>query len=774
MDNNNRPRARQKNVTSGGKGASRRGNGLGTGPVGSSNGYSGRKSSGGVGKRAAVGGGIGVPALLVILYFASKILGGSGGDITGNHDYDQDIIGGNSGSSTNYSSVDDSVAAGSRSKRTNILGKGADQITIMVYMCGTDLESRSGMASSDMQEMAAAKFGDNVNLLIYTGGCNEWKINGISNKVNQIYKIENGEPRCIEKDMGSNAMTDPSTLSSFIQYCSKNYPANRNELIFWDHGGGSVSGYGYDEKNKSSGSMDLAEISRALNDGGVTFDFVGFDACLMATAETAFMLDSYADYLIASEETEPGIGWYYTDWLTKLGSNTSMATLDIGKNIIDDFVSVCAKKCRGQKTTLSIIDLAEFSNTVPSKMNSFAASISQKLSGNEYKEVSDARYMTREFAQSSKIDQVDLADLAENMKNNEGRELASAIKNAVKYNKTSSNMTNAYGVSIYFPYKRTSNVDTACRTYDKIGMDSSYSKCIRQFAKYETSGQVAAGGSSSPVSLLLDGILPSGSSGNSELIGQLLNGFLSSVSGRNINGLDESNTDFMKDNTISNSETAGYLSLNYFDPSNLVWDRNGDKYILSLPETQWSLVHSLDKNLFYDDGNGYIDMGLDNVFEYDSDGNLVADDDKTWVSINGQPVAYYHTDTTEYGGDDYSISGYVPAMLNGSRVNLILIFDSEDPDGYIAGASSDYKNNETDTVAKNMIELNVGDELDFICDYYSYDGEYLDSYYIGEKMKVTNDMKISNTSVGSGEAKIMYRITDIYNQEYWTEPIITK
>ena len=91
----------------------------------------------------------------------------------------------------------------------------------------------------------------------------------------------------MEKDAGTVPMTDPNTLTSFIKWCAKNFPANRNQLIFWDHGGGSISGYGYDEKFKSSGSMNLAEINQALKKSGVTFDFVGFDACLMATLETA-------------------------------------------------------------------------------------------------------------------------------------------------------------------------------------------------------------------------------------------------------------------------------------------------------------------------------------------------------------------------------------------------------------------------------------------------------------------------------------------------------
>ena len=70
-----------------------------------------------------------------------------------------------------------------------------------------------------------------------------------------------------------------------------------------------------------------------------------------------------------------------------------------------------------------------------------------------------------------------------------------------------------------------------------------------------------------------------------------------------------------------------------------------------------------------------------------------------------------------------------------------------------------------------MTELQVGDTLDFICDYYTYDQQYQDSYYLGNQITVTDNMQISNTDVGSGAVKIMYRFTDIYNQTYWTEAI---
>ena len=782
--NQNRPQGRRKNVTSGGSGAHRRGDGLGTGPVGSGS-YSGGSTGGGGGaKRAAAGGG-GLITLLIIGVIIFKMFSGSGG---GAGDLLGSLTGGGngggldigsvpsgfgfstedtaSGSATSDSTVDTSVATGSRDKRTIIKGNNQDIVTIMVYMCGTDLESKYGMASSDMEEMRAASYGDNVNVIVFTGGCSKWKVSGISNKVNQIYQIKNGQIGRIVEDAGNKAMTDPNNLASFIQFCAKNFPANRNELILWDHGGGSVTGYGYDEKNKNSGSMSLEGVDQALKSGGVQFDFVGFDACLMATAETALMLNEHADYLIASEETEPGIGWYYTNWLTKLGSNTSMPTLDIGKNIVDDFVSECGKKCRGQKTTLSVIDLAEFSNTVPKDLSAFAKSVSNKISNNEYKDISNARYSTREFAESSRIDQVDLVNLAENVGTAEGKALASTLKNAVKYNKTSSNMTNAYGVSIYFPYQRSSYVDKACNTYDKIGMDSEYSRCIKQFAKLETGGQIAAGGTGSPLDALFGMSGSSGSSGSSDMIGSLLTSFLGG--GRSIAGLDDSNTAFMKDTDID--DTAEYLSTHYFDATKLTWEEKNGKYTMALADSQWELVHGLDLNMFYDDGTGYIDLGLDNLFTFDDDGKLVADTDKDWFSINGNVVAYYHTDTVQ-SGNDLIISGYVPALLNGERVNLIVQFVNND-NGTIVGASTDYVGGETEAVAKNLTEIKAGDKLDFICDYYDYDMNYQNSYMIGDQITVTDNMTISNTNVGNGSCHILYRFSDIYNQNYWSEPIV--
>jgi len=795
-----RPRGREKNITGPGKAVRRRGSGLGTGPVGS--GSRVPTSPTGGGRRTTRSGGRRSP-LAMLLLIAMLIFGGGGtGLLGGLLGEDPEVpspppstgsqqqttigtfdpttlmgtLGGGAVSSgwtedDNTGILDTSVAAGARAKRTVIHGGGKDTVTVMVYMCGTDLESRSGMGTSDLQEMLAADIGDHVNLIVYTGGCSQWNNNVVSSKTNQIWQIKDGKLYSLVKDAGKVSMTDPDTLADFIQFCAGEFPANRNQLIFWDHGGGSISGYGYDEKYPKSGSMDLAGIDKALEMGGVTFDFIGFDACLMATLETALLSAQYGDYLLASEETEPGVGWYYTDWLTSLSKNPSMPTIEIGQQIIDDFVEVCAQKCRGQSTTLSIIDLAELEATVPAALRDFSRSTSRLIEDQDYRTVSGARSNAREFARSSRIDQVDLVHLAKNMGTDEGDALAEALLGAVKYNRTSNDMTNAYGISIYFPYRKTGTVDQAVATYAQIGMEDEYARCIQEFASLEVSGQAAAGGTASPLPSLLGNLMqnnsstdsPSDSLDSAELLSQMLGSFLSGDVG-SISGLHAGNTGFLSGRALGTEELAGYIAENHLDASALHW-QNGT---LSLSEDQWKLVQGLELNMFYDDGEGYIDLGLDNVFEFDENGALIGATDGTWLAINDQPVAYYHTSTVD-NGTEYTIRGYVPAILNGQRVELILVFDDENPYGTIVGAQPVYKNGETDTVAKAMLALQPGDTLDFVCDYYGYDGTYLDSYYLGEAMTVTEEMTISNVEIDRNAICATYRFTDIYNQHYWTD-----
>ena len=672
--------------------------------------------------------------------------------------------GGNSGSassSTNYNGwfgksnvgvLDESVDKAAKAKLTKIKGNGKDTVTIMVYMCGTDLESRMSMATADLNEMLQSQAGNKVNIIVLTGGCKQWRNNVVSSQVNQIYQIKGGQMVRLESNAGTNAMTDPDYLTKFIQYCAKNYPANRNELILWDHGGGSISGYGYDEKNRRAGSMDLAEIKTALKNSGVTFDFIGFDACLMATVENGLMLSEYADYMIASEESEPGVGWYYTNWLKKLEEDTSMPTLQIGKNICDDFVAACKKSAPRQSTTLSVVDLAELAATAPDKLSAFASDTSKMITATakpkkdeqtaNYKTVTAARTKTREFARGQGIDQVDVIHLAKNLDTKSSNALAKSLLSAVKYNQASSDMTNSFGLSIYFPYQRMKNVDTIAKVYDQIGMSDDYTKCIKQYAKVETGGQSAYGGSamSSPMGSLFELLQGAGSQSYSAPSSSVSSGDVTDLLGAllggrsNIDELNESNTEYLKEDSLSNEDVGDFVSANYFDESQLSWEKDGDHYKMHLSDDQWSLVTDLELNMYYDDGEGFIELGFDNVFKLTDEGDLIGKNDHTWLAVDEQPVAYYY-ESTVGNKKDYTVRGHIPVLLNGERANLIVVFTDEEPGGRIEGAQFVY-DDEVEVVAKNVTELKEGDKIDFIADYFTYNAEYQDSYMIGDQYVV--------------------------------------
>ena len=773
--------------------------------------YSGHRASGtgllgsilGAGSKGGIGKIVLILVVAVALFFIVRSIGGGGcsaadmpdnnnGTNTGNNGGISDLIsqfiptsGFNNydasdataptalSASTSATSADMTVAKGAREKRTVIKGDGTDTVTLMVYMCGTDLEAKYGMATNDLNEMLHAELNDNrVNIIVETGGTKTWKNSVISNTTNQRWKVTSGGLLALDKNVGKKSMTDPNTLSDFIKYCKTNYPANRYMLIFWDHGGGSLTGYGYDQY--FSGSMTLDKINKALKDGGCTFDFIGFDACLMATMETALVTEQYADYLIGSEETEPGCGWYYTNWLTALSKNTSINTVSLGKMIVDDFNDVCKKNNSGDSTTLSVIDLAEFAGTVPDAFSKFAANVSQMLDGDEYDTVAKARSDAREFGESSGINHVDLVHLASGINTAEANKLIEVLKGCIKYNRTSRSMANAYGMSIYFPFSSFKSVGSAVNLYNSIGMDENYSAALRSFASLAAGGQIATGTTSSPVGSLLGSFTGTTSSSSSSdvlssLLGGVLGGSSSGGAGSLLSGImgGDYSSWFEGDRVLAHSDYYDSHVI-YADDMELT-EKNGG-YVLSLSKEKWDIVQDVQLNVFLDDGSGYIDLGMDNVYRFDNDGDLLIEYDRTWLALNGQVVPYYMISNV-VDGDTYTITGRIPAYLNGELVYIIVVFDNEKPEneyGYVAGARYIYEDNETDAVGRGLIEIKDGDKLDFICDYYGYDGSYQGSFYFGETIRVDGEIQVSNVSIGSSACKVSYCLTDIYANEFWT------
>ncbi len=109
------------------------------------------------------------------------------------------------------------------------------------------------------------------------------------------------------EEIRTGFLSDGGTLRAFIDYAAEKYPAERYDLILWDHGGGPQLGFGIDENDPDGNIMSVGAVARALKESRVErFDIVDFDACLMSSAEVAACLSGHADYLVLSAETARG------------------------------------------------------------------------------------------------------------------------------------------------------------------------------------------------------------------------------------------------------------------------------------------------------------------------------------------------------------------------------------------------------------------------------------------------------------------------------------
>lgn len=223
----------------------------------------------------------------------------------------------------------------------------SESYTVMMYICGADLESSSsqgGQASADLNEILSVNGQpSDVNIVIQTGGAKSWKSSpGVASGVNR-YAIRNKSLGTATKVGGTSVnMGEQSTLQSFLTWGMQNYKADHMALIMWNHGGGAA-GCCYDENNDDDNilphELDGA-ITAAKSAAGVTgkLDWIGYDCCAMSYADLASINAQHFKYMVSSQELENGIGWSYDNWLPTLYQNTSVETTTLLKKISDTMV----------------------------------------------------------------------------------------------------------------------------------------------------------------------------------------------------------------------------------------------------------------------------------------------------------------------------------------------------------------------------------------------------------------------------------------------------
>ncbi len=221
--------------------------------------------------------------------------------------------------------------------------------TIMVYMLGSDLESRGKAASKDIMEMLAgtSNSANSINVIVTTGSSERlgWET------LKRIY-IQNGQ-RYVLDDLGKQKMHNPKTLSGFVNWAKEEFPAQHYALILWSHGGGS-NGFG-DQKDH----MTLRELQQAytiIADKG-KLDLVAYDACFMGAIEVAEITKTVANTMVGSVEVIPTDGFDYKYLMQQLIKNPAIDGLNFGELIKAGYI----ESSKDDKTpiTISVTDLTQ-------------------------------------------------------------------------------------------------------------------------------------------------------------------------------------------------------------------------------------------------------------------------------------------------------------------------------------------------------------------------------------------------------------------------------
>ena len=334
-----------------------------------------------------------------------------------------------------------------------VLGQ-ATSTTIMMYMCGTDLQSACVM---DMYEMASVDVPDDVTIAVQAGGAYQWDDSDLTGEAVNRFTISYDTFNDLQTLEWQN-MGDSQTLYDFIDWAAGAYPADRYILVLWDHGGG-YNGVCFDE-TADYDSLTIHEVNDALyayqqRHPSFRLDIIGFDACLMATYEMAAHMASYADYMVASEELEPGIGWNYQGWIGDLAANPEMSCADIAVSIADQFMAACLSDNPNDYLSQSVINLSTIP-TLKAQLETFSAYLTDALENGQMPTISRSRQRMYSFgkfsdASSDQVDFMSFLDATRQFAPNMASQLEATYRQCILYSTGTDMFDYLTGMSLFLP-----------------------------------------------------------------------------------------------------------------------------------------------------------------------------------------------------------------------------------------------------------------------------------------------------------------------------------
>lgn len=605
---------------------------------------------------------------------------------------------------------------------------------VFVYLCGTDLESEGGAATSDLIEMIEAGAGGNIRFVVQTGGTAQWMAEDVipSDRAAR-FDIYDEDMFALWEGPLEN-MGDAATLSGFLDWGFEQYSAQRYGLVLWNHGSGSINGVCFDELHDFD-SLSLAEIVGALSGYESAFEFVGFDACLMATIETAQAVSPFADYMIASEELEPGSGWDYKAFGSFLRENPQADGAQLGRVVADSFLYFNQENGDEEISTLSVTRLAaipalaQAMNAAGWKMLEAAAN-SARL-----KDITRGIHRAENYGGNTPEEgYTNMVDIGSMMREIEGalpeaRMVLEALDEAVVYRVAGSGRQQSTGLSVYYPLQVQGSQEY------EVFKAASPSEGYRRFVA---------------------GMLYGAQSGDAA-------GY---VSQQEEQGEDDSWFDSVLSVLDEAQPQPGFSSSqqSQLEIMDAYLDEEGS-YILELSPDSMDYLLTATFTLLMDEGEGILySLGEDDELEIDEEGGIIRDAFAgMWTALpDGQLISLY---LLEQAGE-YNLYS-APVKLNGRETNLRVLYDWDKEAFRVIGGWDGL--DENGASGKEIIKIKPGDSI--VPLYEAYDeesGEYL-GMEEGEAYAAQDGFTIEYMQLPAAGYYYSFTLTDLFGLETYTD-----
>jgi hypothetical protein len=593
------------------------------------------------------------------------------------------------------------------------------------YLCGSDLESESGFATDDLEELMEVTLPEDVKVIIQTGGANTWHNDFVDPSKLQRFVYDSDGLELVDELPLAN-MGEKQTLYDFLSFANENYPADKIAVLFWNHGGGSVSGAEFDELFDND-SLTLDEMYEAfagvwdVSEEYPPIEIIGFDTCLMATIDVAATFSGIAKYLVASEELEPANGWDYSEWIGALAANPAIDGAALGKVICDSYYAGCEDEGTEQDITLSVTDLTKVGPLIDAYDIFGAECLAAVMEDAAFlSEFARAAYKSENYGGNTReqgyTNMVDLGDLARQnagiMKSAE--HVLAALDECVIYQVRGPYRSRASGLSCYYSYNGDVDDITA---YQAIGIDTAF----KHYFTYALTGQLDETGQ--------------------EYVANM-------------------DFDFTDLPEIRNLLTAGW------DGAPLDLDDEGTAFLELGPEAQDILV-GIGVQLYYieEESDMMMLLGTDNDIVADWDNGIFYDNFRgVWGAIDDCLV---YMELSEEG-EDYNLYS-VPVLLNGEEYNLKIVYDFNDDTWIILGARKGIDDN--GMADKELRLLKPGDEVTTIWKIASYSGEDEFEDYEVDTITVTANTAFSERPLFDGTYCMEFEMWDAMGNYAYSDPV---